>query len=385
MFRVIVPIFSVAILLSALELFTRLYLAVFPLPQTAFDFRKERPAPYADATYFSKEFIYESFQQPGGWQYPKGTQLIIPNDYKGSHFNVANGKRFTAFQPESHQNTVYLFGGSTIYNSEVPDHLTVASKLQLLFNEYYGSTYAIQNYGTTTVTTAQQLERLRTCFLKPGDIVIFYDGVNDIYQGLFYANPEKTMIQRNRQAIKDMSFLQKSMLALSRKSKFAQLFLDPIDRSMPHHLSDKVRMNQILGSMKAQFISAIKDANDYSSKNQAIFFHFLQPHLFSNETLSEYEKQLSKNFFIIPRGIKEAFLIGYPELKTATTELSASIPSYDLSNILNEHTNSEEYFLDNCHVTHKANEIIARKIFDALRTYVDFQHKTKPMTHDARY
>ncbi len=112
---------------------------------------------------------------------------------------VRNGIRVTAFQPEKFENTVYLFGA--IYNAEVPGYLTIASQLQSFFEARYGDRFIVQNYGTSTVTVAQQLERLKTLVLKPKDIVVFYDGANDICQGLFYANPEETIIERDHRAV----------------------------------------------------------------------------------------------------------------------------------------------------------------------------------------
>lgn len=375
-FSVAVPVFSVAILLALLELVARLFLTVYSFPQTHYDYRKEQPAPYSEAAYFSQEFISESFHQPDGWQYPEGTRLIIPNDYRGKYFNVVDGKRRTEFQPDNYENTIYLFGGSTIYNSEVPDGLTIASQLQLLFNEYYGERYIVQNYGTTTVTAVQQLERLMTLSPEPGDIVIFYDGVNDINQGVFYANPEETMIERNRRVMTDLPLLQKVMFALPRKSMFVQLFIDPVDRSIPAHFSDDAFMKDLLVSMRSRFRETIESAHDYAENNKAIFFHFLQPHLFADENFSEYETQLSENFFIIPRGLKEAFHLGYPDLMAVTEELSDSMYSYDISDVLDDRPHGREYFLDSCHVTHEANRVIARKIFDSLRRVLSVEAET---------
>ncbi len=370
-FRFTTPILSIVILLTVLELFAGSYISAFSLPQTHYDYRKEQPEPYTDAAYFSKEFINESFRQPAGWKYPKNTRLIIPNDYHGTHFNIIDGKRSTDFQPNRHENSVYLFGGSTIYNSEVPDSLTIASQLQLLFNKHYPSKYIVENYGTTSVTTVQQLERLKTLSsFRPDDIVIFYDGVNDISQGIFYANPVETMIQRNRRSVKELSLINKIMLYLYNKSKLVKLFFDPINRSEPEHLSDAIFINQLLDSMKSRFKKAIKEARDYSIKNKARFFHFLQPHLYSDEVFSKYEKQLRLNYYIIPKGIEKSFSIGYPALQNATIELSKVTNSIDLTDTLNERPHDEEYFLDSVHVNHKANEILAKYIFSSIHSII---------------
>ena len=370
-FRFTVPILTIVILFVVLELFARLYASVFSLPRTHYDYRKQQPEPYVDAAYFSKEFVDESFRQPGGWKYPKNTRLIIPNDYHGTHFNILDGKRSTDFQPDRHENAVYLFGGSTIYNSEVPDSLTVASQLQLLFNKHYPGKYIVENYGTTTVTTVQQLERLKTLSsFRHDDIVVFYDGVNDIYQSIFYANPEETMIQRNRRSAKELSFINRAMLYLSNRSRLIQLFFDPINRSEPEHLSDAAFANRLLDSMKSRFKKAIKEAHDYSIKNNASFFHYLQPHLYSDKVFSKYEKNLCQNYYIVPKGIEKSFSMGRPVLQNATMELAEGINSIDLTDILNERPQNEEYFLDSVHVNHMANEIIAKHIFSSIRNIV---------------
>lgn len=64
--------------------------------------------------------------------------------------------------------------------------------------------------------------------------------------------------------------------------------------------------------------------------------------------------------------MKQAFELGYPALLQANEELSHSIYTYDLSGILNERPNNEEYFFDTCHVNHTANAIIAEHLFHSL-------------------
>ena len=376
-FRITLPIFSVTVLLLVLEILARLYNSAFGLPTGHYEFRKERPAPYMDAAYFSQDFMDEWRHQPGGWQYPENTRLIIPNDYEGAYFNVIDGKRATVYQPESHASSVYLFGGSTMYCGEVPDKLTIASRLQLLFNEHYPDTYRVENYGTTSVSTVQQLERLRTISsFRAGDIVVFYDGVNDIGQGLFYARPEETMIERNRRVMEELSMFERTMLYLSVKSDFVQLLFDPINRSEPEHLSDSAFVSQLLESMKSRFKQTLQEAHDYCASHNVTFFHFLQPHIWADDTLSEYEATLSENYYVIPVGEARSFSIGYPGLQQATTELAETIHSIDLTDILNDRPDNEEYFFDSFHVNHRANEIIAAHIFNAIHSDLSTSRST---------
>ena len=128
--RLAISLAAVLICLAVLELGARAWLGAAGERITDHrQFRSTQPAPYRDAPYFSREFVAESFAQPGGWGTPEGTRRVIPNGFAGTHFHAANGRRRTAFQPEASERTAYLFGGSTMYSSEVPDEHTIASNL----------------------------------------------------------------------------------------------------------------------------------------------------------------------------------------------------------------------------------------------------------------
>jgi hypothetical protein len=153
-------------LLLVMELSVRLVVDSYSDHKT---FRLTRPAPYLGAPYFSEEFINESFVQPGGWSTPPGTSLLFPNDFKGRFFTVENGIRRTTDTPGQASKNLFLFGGSTVYNSEVPDSYTIASYLQRKLASTGINDYRVLNYGVTSVSTNQQLERSQRC--RPGSSV----------------------------------------------------------------------------------------------------------------------------------------------------------------------------------------------------------------------
>lgn len=358
-------------LLAVLEIGARIFNRLSNFPKSQYEFRKTQPAPYQYASYFSQEFIAESFKQPGGWSYPKGTRLIIPNDFKGKYFNIEKGRRVTAYQPQNYERTVYVFGGSAVYGSEVPDNLTIPSLIQELFNKQYGNRFIVENLGTTTVTISQQLERLKRISLKRRDIVIFYDGANDIIMKLFYANRNESFAQRNQRVLKEMSFLQWTVLYLYYKfsdySEFVRRFFNPNSNlSIPKHLMDETEMKNLLNILQTEYQDSIVAASEYSRQKGADFFHFLQPSLFTVENKSDYEKRLIRNYYINPNGMAVSFERGYPILKKIGKSLQGKVYSSDLSKLLNNRRKGEEYFLDFCHVTHEANQIIAENIFNSI-------------------
>lgn len=80
---------------------------------------------------------------------------------------------------------VWMFGGSTLYGSGVPDWATLPSFLSRNLNGVGRRCVSVVNFGVEGYATNQEVILLIEQ-LKAGrrpDIVIFYDGVNDSYAG----------------------------------------------------------------------------------------------------------------------------------------------------------------------------------------------------------
>ena len=107
--------------------------------------------------------------------------------------------RVTKFQPLQYKNTIHIFGGSTIFSGEVPDENTIPSFLQKKINDSNIS-YKVNNYGVSSVTAKHQFERLKNMVeIKKGDIVIFYDGANDVLQKIYLGNEEGWIVGGNKE------------------------------------------------------------------------------------------------------------------------------------------------------------------------------------------
>ena len=317
-------------------------------------FRLTRPQPYSHSNYFSKDFIEESFQQPQGWTTPIGTRLVIPNNFAGRWFNVKSNKRATLNQPRVFEKRILLFGGSTIYNSEVPDNYTVASFLQEKIAANGFNKILVENYGVTSVHAAQQLERLqRDVQLSENDIVIFYDGVNDVIQRVYYGNPEGWIAQQSTNA--------PFVVRLVRKLKKYSAFMRWIDNNiLTKGLSNKDKMQQAA----TEYAATISKANSYVFASHAQFIHLFQPTLYTKKNLSKYEVNLLNNLVgtdMNPVGLREAFDGTYPLMKN---RLALFKFSFDLTNLYDNFESSP--YLDFCHVTENANAILANEIFEKI-------------------
>ena len=80
---------------------------------------------------------------------------------------------------------VWMFGGSTLYGTGVPDWATLPSFLSRELNSTGGRCVVVTNFGAEGYVTNQEvillMEQLKAD--RHPDLVIFYDGVNDSYTG----------------------------------------------------------------------------------------------------------------------------------------------------------------------------------------------------------
>ena len=321
-------------------------------------FRLTQPAPYQDAPYFSKEFVIESFAQPGGWETPPGTNLLIPNDFKGKFFTIEGGVRRTTDAPRGAFKTIYFFGGSTAYSSEVPDEYTIASYLQRKLTENRFSDYRVINLGATSVSTSQQVERLKATHISKNDIVIFYDGVNDVIQGVMYGNAGGTIVSGD----KGRPLWQRTLAKLAKHSALFRYVLT--DMSANYRI---VELESRISATTARYAENIAKAQEVVHKHGATFFHFLQPNIYTLATQGTYEAALQQSGPIPPQA-KTAFVATYPHLMAFVESRSkVGLADFDLTAAFDNL--DKPVYLDFCHVNHLGNEAIAQVIFSALANH----------------
>lgn len=359
---------SILIALVVVEFATRLFDSISPpMPRSwkEISLSSPPPPPYRNADFDVKQLTFERNNVNWKADDKYGYQA---SDTKGSYINIVDGIRVTTGSPSNPKNRVWVFGGSTIMCQEVPDRYTVPSQIQKILNEKYPETYQVINLGATSLTTKHQFWRLfnSTKELKKGDIVIFYDGDNDIIQSLYYKNPTGTMFNANRQQIEAGGIQTKVVFYLYGKfgeySAFVRRFLYPFNPEM--------RMvkfpEELVEQMKQSYMNNISKASDYANKNGATFYHFLQPSLYSVNSLTEWEQSLLSNGWLYPLELKEVYAVGYLALKEVNNELqNKGISSFDISGVLNQ--KSQEIFLDTFHVNGVGNSMISKEIVSKIK------------------
>ena len=333
--------------------------------------------PYNNSEYFDW-FINEQWSD----KHPECKQIIIPKRFgvgirqfdteNCRGYTVIGGWRKTTNSPLEYKKNLFIYGGSTIDSREVPNKYTVASFLQRKINKEKDLNFRVNNRGFTSVTTNQQVQFLAKEKVNKGDIIVFFDGGNNQWQGVFNNSPNGTIINSNirnyyifklKSKLSSMQFYKflKFLKGSKEKQECLNLEIDTIDKRA--NLAFDYYLENLI---KAKHIVESKDA---------IFIHFLQPHLFSisgNES-SIYEKKLRNTSpsEMIPCGSEKILTNSSKIFSNRHHEiLNAGINSIDLSKTFSkrnlERFTNEEYFIDWIHVTEAGNRIYSDKIFKIL-------------------
>ena len=370
---------SVFLCALLLEAGARVYRRLYPqVPNNRYAFRLLQPPPYRGAWYFSSQFVDEMFKQPSGWYIRPHTRLLIPGDFQGQYINIEHGLRRTTDSPARGQQRVFVLGGSAVYGAEVPDSETIPSHLQRLLNARQPGYWRVENYGTISVTTGQQLELLKILPVEPGDLVIFYDGVNDIVQGIFNGDPQGWIVGENRKDLRAAGPWKTLLVKINAKyaasklqdySAFAGTVLGNLVNSAnlhrKPHLDDAAKVAALARETASLFRANIEEANRIATGQGAGFLHFLQPQVFAAARRTPYEETLVRNYYINPNGLETAFTAGYPLLRDAVLHTPGTA-SCDLAGVLDDRQPGEEFYLDFCHVNHSANARIAAAMMQCM-------------------
>ena len=98
----------------------------------------------------------------------------LENQVKCRHIKVINESRYTVAQPSEPDTRIFLLGGSTVFNAEVPDTHTIASLLQSKLYEN-GSNHSVINFGKSGATSINRIKFIKDYgTLNKGDAVNIY-------------------------------------------------------------------------------------------------------------------------------------------------------------------------------------------------------------------
>ena len=274
-------------------------------------------------------------------------------DFESKTFNIKDGYRVT-WEPESvaakKDFTIYAFGGSTLFGGEGPDEHTVASQLAKNLNRRGDDVnYVVRNYGVSGFTSDNEVHLL-VRLLRDGhrpDAVVFYDGVNDVYYKAYFDQPHYLYDSfRQFGAVRSRDLL--GRLA-------GRLRLVSLLKSDPRKIGVRDRT-----ALKEKLPAVLDDyfGNVHLVRALAQSYGF-EAHFFWQPTLFGTGKKLTAE----EQGLRQTYERFAPPFEVADAAFNARSEGreiHDLRYVLDGVEAS--IFVDFCHVTAIANEVIADEI-----------------------
>lgn len=269
--------------------------------------------------------------------------------------------RKTVKQPNPGAKKVFMFGGSTTWGTGNPNQYTIASYLQ----KALGPDYDVYNYGQTAFVSVQELNLLLEQLAQGvvPDIVIFYDGVNDIYASLYSpGNPRHPQFRpEDYQAKEDLRYhllkiVEKTnYIAITERIKIytGQDILSLWEKNMAERLDEKILTSVSQYQHLIKQVKALGDAYGFQT------FHFWQPMLLteskplhpSEQTIIQAESPMLKSLY--PKA--------YQQFKSLETEPNFFYIADVFDNL------EDPIYFDFCHMGPKGNELVAARIASHLR------------------
>lgn len=345
---------------------------------------------YSKASIDPESKIHEGFEWSGGLKEEliKRKTETIPYQYApyiawentsfdGDYLNINNnGQRKTCYNSDAvDAKKVFVFGGSTLFNARSPDCLTITSIMSKLLNR--SGNYVVNNIGAGARHSTIELIKL-ILLLQSGtipDIVVFYDGVNEIntlfLEGKVGVHVGYNLISKkiNGKILTHQETYLDILITIVEdwyKKSFYKTIVNIVQSKLLKSTNNititKVNNNkqQVIQTAKI-YLKNLEIAHALSKYYGFKLFAFLQPTLYvsNNKTLSKEERDLFEKK--MNDSYQKAYQLFYDYVRQKANLFDFF---YDVSNAFDEQ--EKTIYADFAHVGPKGHEIIANKFYEIL-------------------
>lgn len=303
--------------------------------------------------------------------------------FTGETINVdENGVRATwrpdGVPPGATKKTVWMFGGSTMWGSGAVDWETIPSQLNKAL--FAAGVYAeVINFGETGFVTSQELVfllRLLSERERP-DLVIFYDGFNDVFTSYQQRLPGLSSNEHNRRFDFEITRARPGVKAretfyflFARLKPVVERFQTGLGRIMGYEtkpdgtytpinhgaypLTDEERDRLAQGTV--DYYSANLDHAKTICESRGIaFLGYWQPWILHKNTRTRDEERIFDSLDLLLPGLKEFALV--VEDKLAKDAIATRPGFKNLSNAFAD--DGTEHFYDWVHIDGQGNRVVA--------------------------
>ncbi|MFP4403902.1 MAG: hypothetical protein ACLFPJ_06120, partial [Candidatus Woesearchaeota archaeon] len=258
---------------------------------------------------------------------------------------------------------IYMYGGSTMWGVSANDDETIPSYLSNILCSQ-SINVKIVNFGMLSHISTQEMIKL-VLQLRDGqrpDIVIFYDGVNDIAStipdypydityNLFKELKKNNFLKTTSNIFENLEFNSNNYFDFFFNNYYGNLY-NNYDEKMIVNESLKFYLNNV------KFIKSLE--NNYNFKS----FNYWQPNLVTKKKISEDEFEIFKlnkyNFYLDRYNLSKKILL---EINLTNKNI------IDLSNIFDNY--SDTIYIDDCHKFPIGNKIIAQRMANDIIKYLN--------------
>lgn len=299
------------------------------------------------------------------WSKPPFTGELINVDERGFRFTPGAQCEAGAF-------TVFTFGGSTMWGDGVPDWGTIAAYVQSELDAQRSTPVCVVNMGQTAwVSTQEVIELVRQ--LQTGsvpDLVIFYNGGNDVGAAWEFGKAGIHFNMTNISSRFERRNIPNPLTSLLTNTNIFKLFeriVPTLSRIRSDFVADvKVEFDdtamasEIIEAYLANYRTVKALAQEYGFD----YAFFWQPFLlYGEKPLTDEEKDIAARYNERLPGLADLLEVVYPQMREIAEETEQL---YYLADVLAEETDS--LYVDEIHLTHAGNEIMAKRIIALLNT-----------------
>ncbi|MHA7057586.1 SGNH/GDSL hydrolase family protein [Aquimarina sp. M1] len=314
-----------------------------------------------------KEIFQELRVQYMQWDPYTGYRLKKMN---GKHHTISNkGIRKTLnlnLKDSTTAINIFCFGGSTMFGGGSRDEFTIPSELsKLIYKSYPDLNIEITNFGCHGYTRAMENVQLQREITKNNipDIVIFYDGVNEVISA--HQNNEAGLPTNAYNRIKEFNlgydykkriqlFITSSNIIRLTKTLRAKLLTGKFYPKLD------TRSNELAKEVAETYVNYVKLSKALDNTYNYTTFNFVQPVIYSKKQLTNAEEILADDHSYY----KNLYDISYDHIKRDSLLIEDST-FIDISNAFNKKTRT--IYTDFCHTGEYGNLIVAKNIMVYLK------------------
>jgi len=313
-----------------------------------------------------KEIFRELRQQDMEWE-PYLHYRFKP--MSGKHNTIyENGLRKTANPSLKDSATalkIFCFGGSTMYSSGARDEHTISSELsKLIHDNFPDKNVEVTNFGCHGYTRATENIQLQRELIKNNipDIVIFYDGVNEVISGHQNNEAGTPTNAYNRRKEFKIAHSYKKRISLMVYSSNVYRFVTTMQRKMFTDSAYKqltARPNALATDIAETYIGFVKISKSLEHTYGFKVFNFMQPNIFSKKNLTEAEQ----GYFESHQYYENLYKLSYETVRKDSLMINDAT-FIDISDVFDK-ANKTMYF-DFCHTGELGNKLVAEKMLSYI-------------------